>query len=437
MPKILIIADDLTGAADCGAVFAESGLSTVLLLGNPGISAPDRETFEDAEVLVIDADTRCLGPQEAGKAVAQLVRAFDASAAPDHKRPLLFKKLDSTLRGNVAAELAAALEARRTGPARVAVLFAPAFPAQGRTTVNGTQMLHGRRLEECKRGDIAAILMEASLSRAAIGLAHVRGSAPALESAMLGAANEVDVVICDAETEEDLRAIANAAMVLDHGTVWAGSAGLARHIPEAFGLRGSSCSGGDSVRALQVQGPTLFVVGSPAAASRQQARAFASVPDLAWFSFSQAMMLRSEQSPEWQQIVTLILEKLALGADVLVQIDSAEACAPEKGRRLTQSLARMLAPCADRVGALVATGGETARAILDAWGIQRLRLLGEIEPGLPWSLAECANRDVLILTKAGGFGTPGTLLRCREFLHKKARGPAVVEGQTRATGEKS
>jgi 4-hydroxythreonine-4-phosphate dehydrogenase len=97
----------------------------------------------------------------------------------------------------------------------------------------------------------------------------------------------------------------------------------------------------------------------------------------------------------------------------------------------------MLAPCADRVGALVATGGETARAILDAWGIQRLRLLGEIEPGLPWSLAECANRDVLILTKAGGFGTPGTLLRCREFLHKKARGPAVVEGQTRATGEKS
>jgi 4-hydroxythreonine-4-phosphate dehydrogenase len=440
MPNILIIADDLTGAADCGAVLAERGLETVVLLGGAGSGVLNLAEFRGADVLAIDADTRCLDPEAAGEAVAQLVRAFDTAAGPDGNLALLFKKLDSTLRGNVAAEVAAALQGRRAGaPAGVAVLFAPAFPAQGRTTVNGRQMVHGQTLESCEhpRSEIAAILREANLSSTAIGLARVRGTAPALESAMHGAANEVDVVICDAETEEDLRAIASAAMVLHQRTVFAGSAGLARHIPEAVGLTRSSGSGREGVGALQVQGPSLFVVGSPAAASREQAHALAASPDVASVAFSEVAMLRGEQFPEWQRKASLIMEHIASGQDVLVQFDSAGSCSGEQGGKLARSLARMIAPCVDCVGALVATGGETARAILDAWSIQRLRLLGEVEPGVPYSLAQRANRDVLILTKAGGFGTPDTLLRCREFLCKMARRPAGLDGQIQAPGEKS
>jgi 4-hydroxythreonine-4-phosphate dehydrogenase len=375
-------------------------------------------------VLAIDADTRCLAPDEAGKSVAQLVRTFDAAAGPEGNPPLLFKKVDSTLRGNVAAELASALQARRAGvPARVAVLFAPAFPAQGRTTVNGRQMIHGRPLEECEssRSKIAATLKKASLSIAAIELAHVRGAAHELESAMLAAANEVDVLVCDAETEEDLRSIASAAMVLDQRTVWAGSAGLARHIPEAIGLTGSSASFRKGARELHAPGPALFVVGSPARASREQAHALAAAPLLASFTLSPAAILRGERSPDWQKNAALVMERIALREDVLVQFDSTGSFSGEQGRPLARSLARMIAPCADRVGTLVVTGGETARAILDEWGIQPLQLLGEVEPGLPYLLAECANRDVLILTKAGGFGAPDTLLRCREFLHSLAR----------------
>ena len=59
----------------------------------------------------------------------------------------------------------------------------------------------------------------------------------------------------------------------------------------------------------------------------------------------------------------------------------------------------------------------------------RLTLLGEVEPGLPYSVASCGGREILILTKAGGFGTRETLLRCREFLHKRERNSDAIEAQ--------
>ena len=64
--------------------------------------------------------------------------------------------------------------------------------------------------------------------------------------------------------------------------------------------------------------------------------------------------------------------------------------------------------------------------MLDAWGIDRMRLLGEIEPGLPYSVAECGGREMLVLTKAGGFGGPDTMLRCREFVHNLAGDSGTV-----------
>jgi len=99
-----------------------------------------------------------------------------------------------------------------------------------------------------------------------------------------------------------------------------------------------------------------------------------------------------------------------------VQFDSSETYDARQGHEMARCLARMVAPCADRVGALVATGGETARTILEEWGIRRMRLVGEVEPGLPYSIAQRAGREILILTKAGGFGARETLVSCREFL---------------------
>lgn len=438
--RVLIIADDLTGAADCGVMFRECGVEAMVVLCNPGRNAMDASELRSVEVVALDGDTRCLGAAQAEDAVRQLLLSCDTWTGFGGDRPLLFKKVDSTLRGNVAVELAAALRTTRemiSPPARVGVLFAPAFPALGRTTLNGRQLLNGLPLGETElwsneltrpHEDIAQMLGEAGLTSSTIDLALVRGEMNVLKSAMVREANRVDVLVCDAEIEDDLQAVAQAAMELDVGTIWAGSAGLARHMANAAGISEAVRSTPAQICERRLEGPALFVVGSQAMASREQADALASAPDLACYRIT-ARMLDAKQLSEWDEHATRIMRNLADGRDVLVRLDPIKTCEYTQDRSVARSVAQMLAPCAAHVGALVATGGDTARAILDRWEIERLTLLGEVEPGLPYSVATCGNREILALTKAGGFGMRDTLVRCREFLCKLGRDSNAAESQ--------
>jgi uncharacterized protein YgbK (DUF1537 family) len=83
---------------------------------------------------------------------------------------------------------------------------------------------------------------------------------------------------------------------------------------------------------------------------------------------------------------------------------------------LTEALGAMLARCMHLVGALVATGGETARAILSSWNVSLLQVVGEVDRGVPCSLVQVNGRTIPVLTKAGGFGDEDALLRCWEYV---------------------
>ena len=428
MAKMVMIADDLTGAADCAVACVARGISATVLLHAREQSAP-APSWPDTDILSIDADTRCLSAAQAAATTSELMRLCqkrDALGAGC----LLFKKLDSTLRGNLAAELAAVLRVRRSlvpGNEKIAVIMAPALPAQGRTTVGGRQFVHGRPLEEtdlwkgetcAPQSDISALLAEAGLSCRVIDTATVRGSLSALQSAMAKLAHEVDVVLCDAEADDDLRAIAEASMLLGKGTVWAGSAGLASHLPHAAGFVGT-CS---TTPTNFAPGPTLFVVGSGASATREQARVLAATPEVVTVRVAPSLLLNA------QATAASILKGLQSNRDVLVLLDQSERCSAHDTQILTRALSKTIAPCAPFLGGLVATGGETARAILDDLGIGSLRLLGEVEPGLPVSVAE-QWPQFPVLTKAGAFGSLQTLVCCREFLQKLERTSAQLEAQ--------
>jgi 4-hydroxythreonine-4-phosphate dehydrogenase len=84
----------------------------------------------------------------------------------------------------------------------------------------------------------------------------------------------------------------------------------------------------------------------------------------------------------------------------------------------------MVSPFRDTVGSLIATGGETARAILERWDITSLRLIGELEPGLPFAVAEDRGTALPVVTKAGAFGTSQTLVRCLRYLKTLERSSA-------------
>lgn len=424
MQQILIIADDLSGAADCGMACAGSGLHTLVMLGN-SVNAVD------ADVLSVDADTRGLDPKRAVWETAMLMRRYMS-----RHRQVVFKKLDSTLRGNVGAELAAVLTTQRgamTQQEHIVAVLAPAFPANGRTTRQGKQLLNGKPLEQMeiwqragKQGSsyIPAMLEEAGMRSAVLSLETIRSSNGNLHKEMIRLAEGLDVLVCDAETDRDLQAIANATVALGHNTVWAGSAGLAYHLPKAIALTSTTFAASAEELA---SGPTLFVVGSSAAVSREQVKTLTASPELVTITIPPSDLLSGlEKRREHEQ---LLAETFARKCDIVVMLGTEDKLKIDAGRLLSSALAQMIVPHYNKVGALVVTGGETARLVLQTWGVTGLRLVKELEPGLPFSITENWGRRLPVITKAGDFGNPQTLVHCRQFLHDLDRTGKSVSGK--------
>ena len=132
-----------------------------------------------------------------------------------------------------------------------------------------------------------------------------------------------------------------------------------------------------------------------------------------------------------------VMKTLQSKGGVLLKLDGAEHCSNHDWRLFVDAMSDLVSKCAPFLGGLVATGGETARAVLDALGIHRLRLLGEVEAGLPFSVADHWVRPLPVITKAGAFGSPQALVRCRDFLRKVERGPARLQTKDPLLGYKS
>ena len=354
LARVLILADDLTGAADCAAAFLGRSRRVCVLL--------DAAVRVDADVVARDLDTRARPEKSARSAVRRAFRAREAKNAA-----ILFKKIDSTLRGHVAAELASAIGAIG---ARRPVLFAPAFPAQRRIVREARLQVPG----SARSGDLRALVARAGLPATHVDLDSVR--APRLSESLRDAIDTgARGLIFDAESDADLNAIARAGLKLRPRPLFVGSAGLAcalaRTQPPKRAAR----------RPVAVPRPVVTVVGSASPVSVRQAR-----------------LLGRDRS------------------SILVQM--AWTREPEmRDLPAVRRLGRLVAQGAPRVH-YVLTGGETARAVLRARNIRELRLLGEVEPGVPFGMA----RDgTLVCTKAGGFGTPDTLLRCVARLKREMK----------------
>ncbi len=445
--KLLIIADDLSGAADCAIGFASAGHRTVVTLDASGGAreVPLSAAPNDADVIAADTDTRRLAPAEAAARTAQ------AFAALGRERRL-YKKIDSTLRGNWAAEVAA-LQAR----AGLAIV-APAFPATGRTVRGGALVVHGVPLEQTQTwqlehagrpADMAAMLASAGLKseRFNAALLHDEPRALARRTALIASEGPegAQALIVDAESAEDLRALARATLELDSAFFWVGSGGLARELATLEAARASDIDdkGGSA------PGPILVLVGSLSAVGERQCavlRERVEVGKLAELVVPPEVLRAGPAHAHWTQWGTRI--GVALGAaqehaDLLLRIGRDDAFDPAEGAHLSAMLAALVAPHFARLGGLIATGGETARAMLDAAGIGSLRLIAEIEAGVavarPHALTPThigTHHRPAVVTKAGAFGTDEALYAAWRHLGDRRgdmRGDASKQDTTHST----
>ena len=396
--EVTILADDLTGAADCAAAFAIAGLETWLSLG-------DQAGTVAASVLAVDTDTRV--------ETSDIAYARTAAVARDAVRAgsrVVYKKIDSTLRGHVGPEIAAAFaavleSAGGRGP-RPIVLLCPAFPATGRTLRAGRVLVNGTALEAVP----AALLALAGLSATEVGTARDGGTLT--REIERRAASGTDAVVCDAESDDDLRTIADAGARLGRPVVWAGSGGLARHLPRALALRANVTA--ESSPADAPSRPILILVGSPSHAAQGQATEIARQGDVTTIAVHPDTLLAGEASLAWREAAGRIDATLAGGRDTCVVLERDRESAGAIHPRLARAFGRLTARPGP-IGALVATGGETARAALEARGVTRLRVVAEVEPGIPACVTD-GPRPLRVVTKAGGFGDAGALARTRAAL---------------------
>jgi D-threonate/D-erythronate kinase len=409
---VLIFADDLSGAIDCGIACVNAGLSTSVSLG-----LSSNEHMMD--VLAVDADTRSLSGSAAGERFRQLVQVYAADPAV-----LLFKKIDSTLRGHLGPELGAFLEARRAVIADTVAVMAPAFPIYGRTTVDGMHYVHGRPLHETEiwksqkmtgEAYIPRMLEGSGLSCSHLNLALVRSSRSAFIDAVVQAAETGDVLVCDAESDSDLLAIAEAATALGNRAVWVGSAGLLHQLPKARGL---GVSAKDTAPHFpEPAGSILFVIGSTSEAAKQQVVTLLSSSDIHGIVVPPEVLLAGSEGPDWSAFTSELSEAVEQKEDVILLCGTEPAVDAADRPRLHLALAEMTAVLHGRVGALVVSGEEIARRVLDRWGITALQLHGELERGVPVSTTVMAKTlPLTVVTKGGDLGKPHTLLHCRERL---------------------
>lgn len=401
MRNWLILADDLTGAADCAVAFARRGHAAQVRWG-------DADIGNRPAILAFDADSRGLAPYAAIMRHTALVEALAPGRA-------VLKKIDSTLRGQPVAELAATL---RVLPTRTLAVIAPAFPATGRTTEGGRVKLHGAPLEASAlwqrdhsyvSADLPALLAQAGLPTANLPLAALRdgGIAAAVRDAMAGGKA---TLVCDAVTQADLAAIAAATLPLTEPLLWVGSGGLA----EALAAQSPAGSDIVAIPSHGAGGGLLLVVGSAAEASRQAAAVL--LADTPMRSYSLSIRTLHGTKAARAKLSAEIAAAICGGEDVLVMIEADADTDLSQGAILTAALSDLLHSAAQSMAGLFVTGGETARSLLDRLGVRGLRVVEDIEPGMPLAIS-FGTRQVPVVTKAGGFGHPGTMIAAHRHLH--------------------
>jgi uncharacterized protein YgbK (DUF1537 family) len=211
MIRVGIVADDLTGAADTASQFVRTGWQTELQL-RPGASA--------AQVVAVTTDSRCLTASDAAKTVTDAV-AHLRKVGVTH----LYKKVDSTLRGHLRAEITAALDS--WSPNAIAVVC-PAFPAMGRTLVAGRLCVNGVPVSESGPGvDPLAPVSESHVPTLIGGshVAHEPGASARTLADRIAASGRI--VVVDAADDGQMQRLAEAVALLDSRTISVGSAGLA------------------------------------------------------------------------------------------------------------------------------------------------------------------------------------------------------------------
>lgn len=354
-----VIADDLTGAAELGAVGLRYGLRAEIIV--------EGQAGGEANLVCVDTDSRSYGPQEAGRRAALAARMLRDCGAR-----WVYKKVDSVLRGQVVAELEAVMP--QLGLKRA--LLVPANPALGRTISGGEYFIHGRPIHET---EFARDAEHPRLSPRVLDLLHAADQRAVRVNKVGDSLPAEGIVVGEAGSSADLQRWAAA---------WSSSqlpAGGAEFFGALLAKAGYKSLAAHAKRApAPGVGPHLFVCGTLSASAREFVRA-ARRRGTPVYSLPRELarggrLTRVAAEAIWREAVAA----LDLNPGVILRIGLPQVRDPRVAKLLTTYLVRIAEAVLrrSRVGQVYVEGGATAIQLVRCMSWGRLAVLREAAPGV-------------------------------------------------------
>lgn len=428
------IADDYTGGSDLAGMLAGQGVRTAQLFG-----VPDAALVENLrgcyDAVVVCLKSRSIEPEEARR----LTLAALERIRPLAPRQIQFKycsTFDSTARGNIGPVTEALIEALGAGFA-VAV---PALPINGRTQYLGYLFVNGVLLSESPMRDHPLnpmrepnlVLHLAPQTKLRVGLiAHpavLAGAAAIRTEAARLRAEGVGIALVDAITEDDLTAIARAVAAEPLIT---GGSGITKAVPAVWRELGWWSPGGTAEKQpLGMGRDVLLLAGSCSAATLEQIEQYRrSAAPLERVEIDSLLAVPDAELDRLADLATMHLTRFgrclvyssapAADREGTLRRLEADGHSAEEVRlaieRLMGQLACRLAGDFQRVRRIVAAGGETSGAVLDALGVKAVDILDELDPGVP-ALRSLGAPVFGLALKSGNFGAPDFLINAANYL---------------------
>jgi uncharacterized protein YgbK (DUF1537 family) len=443
LARIVVIADDLTGANDTGVQFAKKGFRTVSLF-----DPSKRQSGQAADVWIINAETRSLDPAEAYAKNKEMAAHLHL-----HTIPCVYKKIDSTLRGNVGIEINALMD---DGPFDLAAII-PAYPANNRTTIGGYHLVNQVLLEDTEFArDPKSPVNESHLptllgkqtSRAVghIDVRTVRGDRDRLVAAINSQhATGWRLIVFDAFDQSDMQKATEALVASGKRVLWVGSAGLADALSNELAPRGNlkPLQFTDKGESVAIDAPVFVIAGSVSAITAEQIEVLRGLPKFRIVTADPLALLNEE---------TAYQERMRVEAEIVSSID--DQLVPVLSTDSSESMRRAVAEWMERTGesgfavgnaiadflgevgksvfarrmlsGFVLTGGDIAYRTCLHLGVEALQIVSEVEEGIPLSVIIGGLADKLpVVTKAGAFGNRFSLVHAVEKIYKTT----LIEGE--------
>ena len=427
-----IIADDLTGANDTALQFKLNGADTNILLHTD--IEPTSADYQQA--WAISTESRNISPQEAFDKVKVATQLFVDKINPD----FFYKKIDSTVRGNIAVEVLSMLEVLEWD----AAIIMPAFPQEGRITVGGYHLLKGVPIErtEMARDPHSPIyeshfptLLKQQLGENLEDLVDslklktiMDGAGPILKKINTLIEKGAKIIVADAVSTTDLEQIVLAMGKSNYKILPVGTAAAAKVLSNEWFQKPEE---GEVLGVKLPQLPKFIVSGSATQITATQIDKFEQSAEFEENSLIIELDMNTVLGEVTEELVERICSRLVNNNIVMVHTskllknfdgfseDTIKADLTKSG--LANVITDFLATLTKRVlgrkrAVLITLGGETSYKCCNAIDANQLQLIDEVLPAI--ALSKNANSDQWIVTKSGNLGGVNTLLEILNYFTK-------------------